>query len=76
MVPFAGHKHAFGISGVKDEHINVRTKLGVFDVSHMGEFWVKGPKALSFAKITSNDVAAYRWSNTILIFSKWQRWHS
>ncbi len=59
MVPFAGHNMPLEYSGVKDEHINVRTKLGVFDVSHMGEFWVKGPKALSFLqKITSNDVAA------------------
>jgi aminomethyltransferase len=46
-------------SGINDEHMNVREKVGVFDVSHMGEFWVTGPKALNFLQyITSNDVEA------------------
>ncbi len=45
-------------SGIIDEHLTVRQGVGVFDVSHMGEFWVKGPKALSFLqKITTNDVS-------------------
>ena len=45
-------------SGIKDEHLTVRTKAGVFDVSHMGEIWVKGPHALPFIqKVTSNDAA-------------------
>ena len=44
-------------SGITDEHLTVVNSVGVFDVSHMGEFWVKGPHAASFIqKITSNDV--------------------
>ncbi|HON18440.1 MAG TPA: glycine cleavage system aminomethyltransferase GcvT [Salinivirgaceae bacterium] len=59
MVPFAGYNMPLEYTGIKDEHIAVRTKLGVFDVSHMGEFWVKGPKAFSLVqKLTTNDVAA------------------
>jgi aminomethyltransferase len=57
MIPFAGYLMPVEYSGIKDEHISVREKLGVFDVSHMGEFWVKGPKAKAFVqRITSNDV--------------------
>jgi len=45
-------------TGINDEHITVRENVGVFDVSHMGEFWVKGASALSFLQyITSNDVS-------------------
>jgi aminomethyltransferase len=45
--------------GITEEHITVRTGVGVFDVSHMGEFWVTGPAAPGFLRyITSNDVAA------------------
>jgi aminomethyltransferase len=45
-------------SGINDEHETVRTKLGVFDVSHMGEIWVKGPKALDFIQyVTTNDAS-------------------
>ena len=45
-------------SGVNNEHINVREGVGVFDVSHMGEFIVKGKDALSFIqKISSNDAS-------------------
>ncbi len=40
IVPFAGYNMPVEYSGITDEHINVREKLGVFDVSHMGEFWV------------------------------------
>ncbi|HKK60227.1 MAG TPA: glycine cleavage system aminomethyltransferase GcvT [Salinivirga sp.] len=59
MVDFAGFKMPIEYTGIKDEHTNVREKLGVFDVSHMGEFWVKGPKAFSLVqRITTNDVAA------------------
>ncbi|HBS88648.1 MAG: glycine cleavage system protein T [Bacteroidetes bacterium GWF2_38_335] len=59
MVPFAGYSMPVEYTGINDEHVAVRQKVGVFDVSHMGEFWVKGPKALDFLqKITSNDVAA------------------
>lgn len=59
MAEFAGYNMPIEYSGINDEHINVREKIGVFDVSHMGEVWVKGPKALPFLqRITSNDVAA------------------
>jgi aminomethyltransferase len=59
MVEFAGFKMPIEYTGIKDEHVNVREKMGVFDVSHMGEFWVKGPKAFDLIqKITTNDVAA------------------
>jgi aminomethyltransferase len=59
MVPFAGYNMPLEYTGINDEHINVRTGVGVFDVSHMGEFWVTGPNALAFLQhITSNDVSA------------------
>jgi glycine cleavage system aminomethyltransferase T len=46
MVPFAGFPHARAVfSGVNDEHLTVRKAVGVFDVSHMGEFLVRGPQA-------------------------------
>ncbi|MDR1274184.1 MAG: glycine cleavage system aminomethyltransferase GcvT [Odoribacteraceae bacterium] len=46
-------------TGIKDEHNTVRERLGVFDVSHMGEFWVKGPRAFDLVqRLTTNDVAA------------------
>ena len=58
MLPFAGYNMPIEYSGINDEHITVREKVGVFDVSHMGEFWVKGPKAFDLVqKITSNNVA-------------------
>ncbi len=59
MHEFAGYNMPIEYSGIFDEHTSVRNGVGVFDVSHMGEFWVKGPNALSFLqKITSNNVAA------------------
>ncbi|MBN3035007.1 MAG: glycine cleavage system aminomethyltransferase GcvT [Bacteroidales bacterium] len=58
MVPFAGYLMPVQYEGVVAEHLNVRSKLGVFDVSHMGEFWVKGPRAEAYLqRITSNDVS-------------------
>ncbi|MDA3892129.1 MAG: glycine cleavage system aminomethyltransferase GcvT [Salinivirgaceae bacterium] len=58
MAEFAGYHMPIEYSGIRDEHITVREKLGVFDVSHMGEFWVKGPKAFNFVQtLTSNNVA-------------------
>ena len=58
MVPFAGYMMPVQYSGVNNEHINVREEVGVFDVSHMGEFLVKGEDALSFIqKISSNDAS-------------------
>jgi aminomethyltransferase len=59
MAPFAGFNMPIEYSGIIDEHINVREKVGVFDVSHMGEFWVKGANALDFLQyVTTNDVSA------------------
>ena len=58
MVPFAGYNMPVEYFGINEEHITVREKLGVFDVSHMGEFWVTGPHSLEFLQyITSNDVS-------------------
>jgi aminomethyltransferase len=58
MVPFAGYNMPVEYSGINEEHIAVREKVGVFDVSHMGEFWVSGPSSLKFLQyITSNDVS-------------------
>lgn len=58
MVPFAGYEMPVSYSGIKAEHQAVRQALGMFDVSHMGEFLVKGPDALKLIQyITSNDAA-------------------
>jgi len=57
IVPFAGYNMPLEYSSVKEEHLCVRNGVGVFDVSHMGEFWIKGSGALSLVqKLTSNDV--------------------
>lgn len=58
MVEFAGFNMPIEYTGITDEHMTVRSGVGVFDVSHMGEFWVKGPNGLVYLqKITSNDVS-------------------
>mgnify|MGYP003373310066 FL=1 len=58
MHEFAGYNMPIEYSGIIDEHLTVCENVGVFDVSHMGELWVKGPKALDFLqKVTSNNVA-------------------
>jgi aminomethyltransferase len=59
MHEFAGYNMPIEYpSGITDEHLSVRNGVGVFDVSHMGEFWVKGEYAFPFLqKITSNDVS-------------------
>ena len=46
MAEFAGYDMPIEFTGINDEHLAVRKCAGVFDVSHMGEIWVKGPKAL------------------------------
>lgn len=57
MVPFAGYEMAVQYEGLTPEHHNVRNNVGMFDVSHMGEFFVRGPQALDLVQwITSNDV--------------------
>ena len=59
MHEFAGYNMPIEYTGIIDEHLTVCNAVGVFDVSHMGEFWVKGPNALSFLQyVTSNNVAA------------------
>ncbi len=59
MVPFAGFNMPVEFAGLSHEHATVREKAGVFDVSHMGEIWVKGPNALAFLqRVTTNNVAA------------------
>ena len=58
MHEFAGYNMPIEYSGIIEEHMAVCHSVGVFDVSHMGEFWVKGSHALSFLqKMTSNNVA-------------------
>jgi len=58
MLPFAGYNMPILYEGVNAEHEIVRTSVGVFDVSHMGEFLLSGPNALALIqKVTSNDAA-------------------
>ena len=45
MVPFAGFEMPVQYAGLIKEHTQVRSSVGVFDVSHMGEVWVTGPRA-------------------------------
>jgi aminomethyltransferase len=58
MAEFAGFNMPISYSGINDEHITVRKNAGVFDVSHMGEFILKGDKALDLIqRVTSNDAS-------------------
>lgn len=58
MVPFAGYNMPVSYSGLNEEHATVRNSVGVFDVSHMGEFILKGDNALNLIqKVTSNDAS-------------------
>ena len=58
MAEFAGYNMPIEFTGINDEHMAVRNGAGVFDVSHMGEIWVKGPRALDLLqRITTNDVS-------------------
>src|SRR6201989_1094413 len=57
LVPFAGWEMPVQYAGIREEHVAVRTKVGVFDVSHMGEIETSGPEAEAFLqRILSNDV--------------------
>ena len=59
MHEFAGYNMPIEYSGIIDEHLTVVNSVGVFDVSHMGEFWIKGQKAFEFVqRVSSNDVAS------------------
>ena len=58
MVPFAGYNMPVSYEGVNAEHETVRNAVGVFDVSHMGEFLITGPKAFDLIqKVCSNDIS-------------------
>lgn len=58
MVPFAGYNMPVSYEGINIEHETVRNGVGVFDVSHMGEFLLTGPNALNLIqKVTSNDAS-------------------
>lgn len=58
MVPFAGYNMPVSYTGLNEEHHVVRNSVGVFDVSHMGEFILKGPHALDLIqRVTSNDAS-------------------
>ena len=58
MVPFAGYNMPVSYQGINLEHQTVREKVGVFDVSHMGEFFITGPNALSLIqRVCSNDAS-------------------
>ncbi len=58
MVPFAGYNMPVQYDGVNIEHETVRNDVGVFDVSHMGEFLIEGPNALQLIqKVSSNDAS-------------------
>ena len=58
MVPLAGYEMPVQYEGVNAEHITVRNSVGVFDVSHMGEFLIEGPNALKLVQsVCSNDAA-------------------
>src|ERR1041384_3397232 len=58
MVPFAGFNMPVRYSSDIEEHMTVRNGVGVFDVSHMGEFKIEGPQALDLIqRVTSNDAS-------------------
>ncbi len=58
MMPFAGYNMPVRYSSDKEEHLAVRENVGIFDVSHMGEFYVKGKEALDLIQyVTSNDAS-------------------
>jgi aminomethyltransferase len=58
LVPFAGWEMPVQYAGIREEHVTVRTRVGVFDVSHMGEVATTGPDAEAFLqRVLSNDVS-------------------
>ena len=57
IISFAGFHMPLEYSGVIDEHLTVRNAVGIFDVSHMGEIWVRGSSAYSFLqRVTTNNI--------------------
>ena len=58
MMPFAGYNMPVSYSSINEEHINVRKKVGLFDVSHMGQFFLRGERVLELIQlISSNDAS-------------------
>ena len=74
MVEFAGYEMPIEYTGINTEHMAVRNAAGLFDVSHMGEIWVKGPKALDLLNyVLSNDPRVLvPGQGPIYLFSQWQ----
>ena len=61
LIPFSGFLMPLQYSGIIEEHKHVRTKVGLFDVSHMGEFIIKGENAKRFLqKVTTNDIESLK----------------
>jgi aminomethyltransferase len=59
LVPFSGWEMPVQYSGIMDEHQSVRESCGVFDISHMGQFFVNGPEATTWLdRMLTNQVAA------------------
>ena len=66
MVPFAGYNMPVQYEGVNIEHHTVRNKVGVFDVSHMGEIFIKGNDSLDFLQyVLSNDITTCNQSDIL-----------
>src|SRR5580704_9734911 len=64
MAEFAGYNMPISYSGINDEHLTVRNNAGIFDVSHMGEFILKGPGSLKLIQlVTSNDASKLKNGN-------------
>jgi aminomethyltransferase len=64
MAEFAGYNMPISYSGINDEHLTVRNNTGIFDVSHMGEFILKGPGSLKLIQlVTSNDASKLKDGN-------------
>ncbi len=69
MVDFGGWEMPVQYAGIIEEHTAVRTRSGLFDVSHMGEIWVKGPDSLKFLqKMVSNDVSKLKTGKIQYVF--------
>ena len=73
MAPFAGYNMPISYTGINDEHAAVRNAAGVFDVSHMGEFILRGADALDLIqRVTSND----RYVRQPKLFVEWPGSHN
>jgi aminomethyltransferase len=74
MVPFAGWEMPVQYSGIVEEHKTVRQTVGVFDISHMGQFFVEGPGARDFLnRLLTNDLSVLapgQGQNTLMMNEK------